>query len=200
MSGDNTMPLSQKARQILGPVRRTMLGMSLIALVSVASSLAQSPSSGTRLVANALAADSLDSAAPIFAASFKDFERKMQPLAQWKGKPMVVYFWATWCKSCKHEVPELIALYDKYKKNGLTVVGIAIDNTDKVVAFTKEYKINYPILMGSNDALNLSKQMGNKVGGLPFAVVINANGKVVGRILGETKPGKFEELVRPLAG
>ena len=138
--------------------------------------------------------------APVFSASFKDFDRKLQPLKQFQGKPLVVYFWATWCKSCKNELPELIALHQKYKAKGVTVLGIAIDNTDKVREFLKEYKVDYPVLIGSDDALALSKTLGNKVGGLPFAVVIDAKGTIVGRLLGETKPGKFEELVRPLAG
>lgn len=196
----NLMKACQTSR-LLRPLGCILLATGMLHAVSA---WIAGPLNGGGFFPRAMAADvspnAADSTAPLFASSFKDFDRKMQPLSQWKGKPLVVYFWATWCKSCKHEVPELIALYDKYKKSGLTVVGIAVDNTDKVIAFTKEYQINYPILIGSNDALNLSRQMGNKVGGLPFAVVIDAEGKVVGRILGETKPGKFEELVRPLAG
>lgn len=147
--------------------------------------------------ASAATAAATVSAEPLFAASFKDFDRKPQALAQFKGKPMVVYFWATWCKSCKKEVPELIALHAKYGSQ-ISVVGIAIDNTDKVQAFARDNQINYPVLIGSNDALALSKQLGNTVGGLPFAVVVDAGGKVTQTLLGETPPGKFEELVRPL--
>lgn len=158
---------------------------------------------GLLLLAPALvvttAAQDASGSTPLFASSFKDFDRKLQPLSQWKGKPLVVYFWATWCKSCKQELPELIALHEKYKNKGVTVLGIAIDNTDKVREFVKEYKVSYPVLIGGNDATALSKSLGNKVGGLPFAVVVDPKGNVVGRLLGETKPGKFEELVRPLA-
>ena len=138
------------------------------------------------------------SSAPLFAASFKDFDRQLQPLSQYKGQPMLVYFWATWCKSCKQEVPELKALYEKYKGRNLRVIGISADNTDKVREFAKEYAINYTLLLGSNDAIALSKQLGNTVGGLPFAVVINAKGQIVKTVLGEVPPGRFEELVRPL--
>ena len=133
----------------------------------------------------------------LFAASFKDFDRKPQPLAQFKGKPMLVYFWATWCKSCKHEVPELKALHKKYGRK-LTVLGISADNTDKVREFAKAYEIDYTLLLGSDDAIALSKQLGNTVGGLPFAVLVDAQGAIVQTLLGETKPGRFEELVRPL--
>ena len=137
------------------------------------------------------------SAQPLFAASFKDFDRKQQPLAQYKGKPMLVYFWATWCKSCKHEVPELIALHKKYGAR-MTVLGISADNTDKVREFAQKNQIPYPLLLGSDDAIALSKQLGNSVGGLPFAVVVDAKGNIVQALLGETPAGKFEELVRPL--
>ena len=138
------------------------------------------------------------SSAPLFAASFKDFDRQLQPLAKYKGQPMLVYFWATWCTSCKQEVPELKALHEKYKGRKLQVIGISVDNTDKVREFAKEYAINYTLLLGSNDAIALSKQLGNTVGGLPFAVVIDAKGNIVKTVLGEAPPGRFEELVRPL--
>ena len=149
-------------------------------------------------LAQAPAPDAAVSADPLFASSFKDFDRKLQPLAQYKGQPMLVYFWATWCKSCKQEVPELKALYEKYKGRNLQVIGISADNTDKVREFAKEYAINYTLLLGSNDAIALSKQLGNAVGGLPFAVVVNAKGQIVKTVLGEVPPGRFEELVRPL--
>lgn len=144
------------------------------------------------------AAGEIDSQ-PLFAASFKDFDRKQQPLAQYKGKPMLVYFWATWCKSCKQEVPELIALHKKFGSK-INVIGIAVDNTDKVREFAVAHRINYTLLLGSNDAIALSKQLGNSVGGLPFAVVLDAKGKVIQTLLGETPAGRFEELVAPLVG
>ncbi len=169
------------------------------ALLSTACALALAlGSSSVSLFGTARAAtNSVVDAQPLFAASFKDFDRKQQSLAQYKGKPMLVYFWATWCKSCKQEVPELIALHKKYGSK-LNVVGIAIDNTDKVREFATQHQINYTLLLGSNDAIALSKQLGNSVGGLPFAVVVDAQGRIVQTLLGETPPGKFEELVRPL--
>ncbi|MBC7944380.1 MAG: TlpA family protein disulfide reductase [Burkholderiales bacterium] len=140
------------------------------------------------------------SAAPVYAASFEDFDRQLQPLSQWKDKFMVVYFWATWCKSCRAEVPELIALHEKYKDKGVAVIGISIDNTDKVKAFAKEYQIAYPLLIGSQDAMDLSKKMGNKVGGLPFTIMINSRGEVVKTILGELPHGQLEEILVLLKG
>ncbi len=141
------------------------------------------------------AASGKASAAPVDASAFKDFDRKLQPLSQWKDEFMVVYFWATWCKSCRAETPELIALHNKYKDKGVAVIGISIDNTDKVKAFAKEYQIPYPLLIGSQDAMDLSKKMGNKVGGLPFTIMVNSRGEVVKTILGELPHGQLEEIM-----
>ena len=136
--------------------------------------------------------------AKLFAASFKDFDRQLQPLSQFRGQPMVVYFWATWCASCQQEVPELKALYEKYKDRHLRVIGISADNTDKVLAFSKAQEITYTLLLGGNDALALSRDLGNSVGGLPFTVFVDAKGNIVDKVLGAAPPGKFEQVVRPL--
>lgn len=134
----------------------------------------------------------------IYAASFKDFDRKFQPLAQWRGKVTLVYFWATWCKPCRTEVPTLIAFYEKYRSRDLAIVGIAIDQTDKVRKFAEEYNINYPVLIGGNDALDLARRMGNGLGGLPFLVVIDRKGHLVSTQLGQFTDGLLEQAVAPL--
>ena len=148
---------------------------------------------------NSAAADPV-SADPVYAASFKDFNRNMQPLSQWKGKTLLVYFWATWCKPCLSEIPQLVSLYDTYRSKNVVIVGVAIDQADKVEKFTKEHRITYPIVYGGNEAVELSKKMGNKVGGLPFMIVIDAKGQVVETILGETPKGKLEQILKQLAG
>lgn len=175
--------------------RRRLERLALLAVIAAGST---SIAAGPEPQANAPAGQSSDSSAALFAASFKDFDRHPQPLAQFRGHPMVVYFWATWCTSCRQEVPELKALHAKYKDRHLQVIGISADNTDKVFAFAKAQSIDYTLLLGSNDAIALSRQLGNSVGGLPFTVVVDANGKIVSTVLGAAPPGKFEELVRPL--
>ena len=192
--------MSLKPRSCSHPARRCSMA-ALLALLAAAGGPATAADAPPAVAAVTTAATPATDAAAqsLFAASFKDFDRQQQSLAQYKGKPMVVYFWATWCKSCKQEVPELIALHKKYGTK-MHVIGIAIDNTDKVRQFAQDNQINYQLLLGSNDAIALSKQLGNSVGGLPFAVVVDAKGRIVKTLLGETPPGKFEELVRPLIG
>lgn len=140
-----------------------------------------------------------EAANPLFEAEFKDFHRTYQPMAQWRGRPLAVYFWATWCESCRREVPELVAAYERHRNVGLQIVGIAIDQTDKVEAFVTETGIPYPMLVGGNDALQLSRRLGNGVGGLPYMVVVNRAGRVVGTHIGELTPGKLTELLAPVS-
>ena len=134
----------------------------------------------------------------LFESQFKDLNWKLQPIAQWKGKPMVIYFWATWCKPCVKEVPELIKLYDEYRGKDVVVLGIAVDNADKVQAFMKERGVTYPVLVGGNEAIDLSKKLGNKVGGLPFTVIVDKKGHVVKTYLGEVTKPNLEEILKPI--
>ncbi len=130
-----------------------------------------------------------------FDASFKQFDRQPHALNQYKGKTIVAYFWATWCKSCVKEVPQFIALQNKYKDKNVQFIGIAIDNADKVEKFAKDNAIPYPVLIGGDDAMALSKKLGDLVGGLPFTVVIDKNGQLVEKILGEIPEGKLEKVL-----
>jgi len=85
----------------------------------------------------------------------KDIGGKNVQLSQYRGKMVVVEFWATWCPPCKATIPGLIAVQEKYAGEGLIVLGISIDEGDdlrsKLSAFSKEHKINYPVLLGSEE-------------------------------------------------
>ena len=81
--------------------------------------------------------------------TLKDMNGKEVRLSDFKGRPLVVNFWATWCSPCKHEIPSFIALVDKYKDKNLTVLGISTDDSpEDLRKFAAEYKINYPVLVG----------------------------------------------------
>jgi thiol-disulfide isomerase/thioredoxin len=138
-------------------------------------------------------------ATAVYAASFHKLEdwNTMQPLSKWKGKHLVLNFWATWCKSCQHEVPELNKLYNQFKDSGAVVVGLAIDNADKVKDYTEKYGVDYPILVGGDEAMELSKKMGNAVGGLPYTIMITPQGEVVETILGSTEKGTLPRVLTP---
>lgn len=138
------------------------------------------------------------SAAPIFSASIPDMSGKQQALEQWHGKVLIVNFWATWCPPCLEEIPQFIKLQEKYGKQGLQFVGIAIDQKDKVEAYAKQTGINYPILNGEADAIELSRKAGNRLGALPYTLIIGRTGEVVASELGGLTEAKLEPVIKPL--
>lgn len=143
-----------------------------------------------------------DSNAPsvdaLFAASYPDLAGRGQPLAQWRGKVLVVNFWAAWCPPCRTEIPDFIRMQDKYGKDGLQFVGIALDRKDAVQAFADEIGINYPVLLGEESAAEVARLAGNRLSGLPYTVVIDRQGRVVAGKIGGATLAELEPIVRPL--
>lgn len=127
-----------------------------------------------------------------------DAAGKEQQMAQWKGKVLVVNFWATWCAPCREEIPEFIKAQTEFGSKGLQFVGIAVDQADKVAQFEKEIGLNYPSLVGGFGAMELSKALGNKLMALPFTVIVDRNGGIVHTQLGLLKPDKLEAIVKQL--
>jgi len=102
-----------------------------------------------------------------------------------KGKPMLLNFWATWCAPCRREIPLLKALSQEWAAQHLTVVGIAVDHPDKVHQFVGDFKIDYPVLVGDQDALDLATQLGVTAPAFPFSVFVDRSGEVVALFVGE---------------
>ena len=140
------------------------------------------------MAASAVAAETeaLPSSAPAFAATFKTLEGKPITLAEWKGKIVVLNFWATWCPPCRTEIPLLDAAQKKYASRGVVFVGAAVeDSVDSVRDFAKASGVSYPLLMaGSDDGIALLQVLGNKIAGMPFTMVIDRQGNVVAVKLG----------------
>jgi thiol-disulfide isomerase/thioredoxin len=112
-------------------------------------------------------------------APLSDLNGNSQVMSRWRGKVLVVNFWATWCAPCREEIPVLMSVQHVYATNGVQFVGIAIDNISKVRDYAAEMHIDYILLMGGIEALVLSKDLGNRAGTLPFTVVLDRSGKVV---------------------
>lgn len=127
-----------------------------------------------------------------------DADGKEQRIDQWRGKVIVVNFWATWCAPCREEMPEFVQAQNTYGPKGLQFVGIAVDQPDKVRQFATEIGVNYPSLIGGFGAMELSKALGNNIMALPFSVVVDRQGKVAHTQLGVLKPGKLEAILKQL--
>lgn len=117
-----------------------------------------------------------DSAARLLALSLPDLEDKPRSLAEWRGKILVVNFWATWCPPCREEIPGFIRLSRKYEGKGVQFVGISIDSADKVRKFADENHVSYPLLIGDSGAMNMAPAFGNRSMGLPFTVILDRSG------------------------
>ena len=118
-------------------------------------------------------------------------------LSDFKGKIVVVDFWATWCPPCVFQVPELNSLYEAHLEAGdLAVVGVSVDvdGVEVVAPWIKEHGVKYPILMGDED---LAKKFG--VLGFPTLVLITPSGKIESLHVGLIEAKELEELVAPLA-
>ncbi len=119
------------------------------------------------------------------AADFKlqDLNGKTVRLSDFKGKPVLIDFWATWCPPCRASIPEIVKLDKTYSSKGLVVISVSLDegDWDAVKAYAKEVGITYPVLKANEDVTS-----DFLVRSIPMVVIINKEGKVVKRYLGLT--------------
>lgn len=149
---------------------------------------------GNRHVSPAPAENS--AVARLFSQTMTDTGGKPQPLSQWQGKPLVINFWATWCAPCVQEMPELSALQGEIQSKQIQILGIGIDSPSNIAEFANKYKISYPLYNGGLEASELSRQLGNQAGGLPFTIVIGRDGQVKKTFLGRLH---MDELRKEIA-
>jgi thiol-disulfide isomerase/thioredoxin len=127
-----------------------------------------------------------------------DVEGNKRSLHEWRGKVIVLNFWATWCPPCREEIPLFISLQKKHQADDLQIIGVAIDNPAAVRVYRQSVRMNYPILIGENDAMPLLAQYGNRMGSLPFTVIIDRSGSIAVRKLGVFNKTELESLIDPL--
>jgi len=127
-----------------------------------------------------------------------DLAGKTHSLADWHGKVILLNFWATWCPPCRREIPLFIELQQRYEKQGLQIVGISIDNPEAVARYWQEMRINYPLLIADETTYELMAAFGNRQGGLPYSVLIAADGQIVGVKIGAYHRAELEAALKPL--
>jgi peroxiredoxin len=133
------------------------------------------------------------SAGLFFAVNLPDQSGKSVALADYRGKPLIVNFWARWCVPCRDEIPELREVAKQYGAKGLTVLGIGLeDNIPNVQDFIKAYEMDYPLLFAQSQGIELMKTLGNNKAGLPFTVFIDRKGMIVGHKLGRISRSQLD--------
>lgn len=119
-----------------------------------------------------------------FASNLLDEKNIAQALNQYRGKTLVINFWATWCPPCREEMPELSNLHLEFKDNNVIVIGIAIDSHEQVNAFLVDEPVSYPILLAEDEGMTIGNSLGNDKGVLPYTVIVDDTGKIKNRFFG----------------
>lgn len=117
--------------------------------------------------------------------ALNDLTGKSTPISTWQGKSLVINFWATWCAPCRQEIPLLKTVAADWGGRELKVIGIAVDDPDKVREFAGQFKIDYPVLIGDEDALEVAAKFGMPSPVFPFTVFTDQRGEVVALFVGE---------------
>ena len=127
-----------------------------------------------------------------------DVSGNLHSISEWKGKVLVINFWATWCPPCLKEIPEFMALQEQYADKGLQFIGIAIDDQVSVQEYLVSTKINYPILIAGVTGIALAQHLGNTIDAVPFTIVVNKQGQIIHRHPGEFSSEQIMKIIAPL--
>ena len=130
--------------------------------------------------------------------SLMDVSGQSRSVSEWQGKVLVINFWATWCPPCLEEIPHFINLQDKYGDQGLQFLGIALEGVDEVTSFANKLGINYPLLVGEQEVIKLAGKFGNRIGGLPYTVIIDRSGTINFIKVGPLSVTEAEQVITSL--
>jgi thiol-disulfide isomerase/thioredoxin len=130
------------------------------------------------------------------ALTIKDLQGRTLRLSDYKGKVVVLNFWATWCPPCRAEMPDLVKMQREYRSKGLQVIGVTYppQETEEVRQFVKQLGVNYPIALGTKEIKTLFDESET----LPVTIVIDRQGTIRERIEGILLPEEFEQKIKPL--
>jgi len=148
--------------------------------------------------ASASDAGPVGKARPEFALPNLDGEP--QSIGKWDGDVVMINFWATWCPPCRREIPAFIELQEKYGDRGFTIVGVAIDTEQNVRDFLDPMGINYPVVIGEEQAIAVAKEYGNRMGVLPYTVIVDRQGRIAYSHRSELHFEQAAEMIEPLLG
>ena len=132
-----------------------------------------------------------------FPHALPDLQGKTHRLQDWKGKLILLNYWASWCAPCQHEIRRLVLWQTRHGKQGLQVVGVGLDDPNKLANVALALDINYPVLVANPSDNRYLRVWGNQTGAIPFSVLINAQGQVLGRFTGILTSDDFTDLILP---
>lgn len=128
-----------------------------------------------------------------------DLDGVRHSLEDWKGKVIMLNFWATWCSPCLYEIRDFVAFQERYKARGLQIIGLGLDDKTKLRNVQRSLEINYPVLVADPvENGGLMAQWGNSTGVVPYTVVVDRNGRVAYVHHGLMNSDVFDEYVLPL--
>jgi len=126
-----------------------------------------------------------------------DLSGRQHNISEWKGRILVLNFWATWCPPCLKEIPDFIALQQQYADKGVQFIGIALEDKESVDTYAAATKINYPILLGGDNGITLAHQLGNNMDAVPYTLIIDRQGQIIYRHRGELSKKQLLEIIAP---
>jgi thiol-disulfide isomerase/thioredoxin len=141
--------------------------------------------------------DAADGAGPLWPMTFDMPSGGTLSMQTLRGKPLLVNFWATWCPPCVDELPLIDGFYRANSRKSWQVVGLAIDQPSAVRAFLQRTPVSFPIGLAGLGGTELARALGNSSGGLPFTVVLSADGQVRQRRIGRVTPGDLAQWAAP---
>lgn len=131
-----------------------------------------------------------------WASSLDGLDGQPVPLARFRGKPLLVNFWATWCPPCVEELPLLSRFHEEQRSRGWQVLGIAVDQPSAVRQWLQRSPLAFPVVLAGLQGTEMSRSLGNEAGGLPFSVLFGPRGEVLARKLGQLLPGDLQAWAR----
>ncbi len=130
--------------------------------------------------------------------SLPDRDGKPRRLSEWKGKLVVLNFWASWCGPCREEMPMLDAMRTRYAPKGVEVIGVASEPAADALGFLKQNPVTYPILINApDDPLDVSLHLGNTQSVLPYTALIGREGQILATRMGNFSEQSLEDWITP---